>query len=1039
MDPLSAVGLAGNVVQLLDFGLKLIEKSKDIYASAEGIEIRNIELEHITQNLVSLNRRLRNRSSRVCAFAINEDERALESLTHQCNAVGEALIAALEKAKVTGKHKTWKSVRQALKSVLGHDGIQDLHNRLKEYREQIVVVLLVIASSRQSELNNNVQGVGASVIAAETRIVDETRQARTQILEAIRNPQHSPNKSESIGLVSQLLSRMVLDKLELSNKQAVLDSLYFSRMQDRREYIAEAHNKTFQWVLQAEVATERPWANLAKWLKTSNGIYWIGGKPGSGKSTLMKYIEQDKRTITYLEEWSNPLPLVTASFYFWNPGTLMQKSQLGLLRSLLYEILRQQPNLIPNALPMRWQSTTAHGNSTFEWTLTELTKAFQALGASDLGAKFCFIIDGLDEFDGDHQHLVQFLFRMTLTSNIKVLASSRPWLVFQDSFQDSPQLALQDLTHDDIRAFAQDSLHNHPRFSRLLEMGPEAPKLVTQISDRASGVFLWVFLVVRSLMEGITNADRISDLQKRLEQLPNDLEQYFLHMLTNLDPFYLHQASQFFRLALEARKPLSVLTYSFLDEEDPDFALKRAIAPMSESEEALRCETVERRLNSRCKGLIECRRWQTRDTYSDGDGVVDGLVAYEVHFLHRTVRDFLSTPTTQVKLVAIDTPEFNANMTLARAYVAQIKALRYASHSEANFQTLWHLVLETLHYMSQVKEAVPAEAQRDLLQEMDRAAAIFRREGIVKRQCAKDSHWVNTGYRFGFEIAWNNDLITLAIQCNLVAPVQQLLLRQTSLDRVGKPLLAFALIRPPETLDTVYIRNSKSYNSPQVEMVKLLLQHGADPNTMDEGKTIWARYLESMYELILRSDANFKTGTGKWFEITKLMIQHGALPITCDIPVPTGEKAKRLKLSDDTEMHKSTHLSAQNVIRLVFGGSGYNAEELEELLEPQVIKSENRPSRRHVSDSYLQAAPSSGLKYSASLHANPGSANTDRPVSHSTSFSHQRNVHSMSSHREANDSVEYNPNLLFPVPKARREPSFGKMMGRLFGRSKPTD
>lgn len=343
----------------------------------------------------------------------------------------------------------------------------------------------------------------------------------------------------------------------------------------------------------------------------------------------MKYIEQDERIYTHLKVWAGSLRLVTASFYFWNPGTSMQKSQLGLLRSLLYEILHQQPDLIPHTLPRRWQSTMAHGTSNFAWTIGELTRAFSALAASKIEVKFWFIIDALDEFHGDHENLVQSLFRMTTSSNIKLLVSSRPWLVFQDAFQDCPKMALEDLTREDIHAFAQDFLHNHPRFSRLLALEPErAPQLVTDISDRASGVFLWVFLVVRSLMDGLTNADGISDLTKRLEQLPNDLEQYFSHILTNLDPFYLQQATQLFRFTLEAGEPLSVLTYSFLDEEDPDFALKREISPMSEQEESLRCETVERRLNSRCKGLIECRRHRKQIEWSDKEGPIELVMEF---------------------------------------------------------------------------------------------------------------------------------------------------------------------------------------------------------------------------------------------------------------------------------------------------------------------------------------------------------------------------------------------------------------------------
>jgi hypothetical protein len=43
-----------------------------------------------------------------------------------------------------------------------------------------------------------------------------------------------------------------------------------------------------------------------------------------------------------------------------------------------------------------------------------------------------------------------------------------------------------------------------------------APQFVTEIVDRTSGVFLWVKLVVRSLLDGLSNFDRISDLQASL-------------------------------------------------------------------------------------------------------------------------------------------------------------------------------------------------------------------------------------------------------------------------------------------------------------------------------------------------------------------------------------------------------------------------------------------------------------------------------------------------------------------------------------------
>jgi hypothetical protein len=87
----------------------------------------------------------------------------------------------------------------------------------------------------------------------------------------------------------------------------------------------------------------------------------------------------------------------------------------------------------------------------------------------------------------------------------------------------------------------------------------------------------------------------------------------------------------------------------------------------------------------------------------------------------------LSTPTVRIKLVVLDTPEFNAKMTLTRAFVAQIKGLRRASHAESNFQALWNLVFDALHHISRVRDGVSSEAQVALLDELGPSRRPFQR------------------------------------------------------------------------------------------------------------------------------------------------------------------------------------------------------------------------------------------------------------------------------------------------------------------------
>lgn len=94
---------------------------------------------------------------------------------------------------------------------------------------------------------------------------------------------------------------------------------------------------------------------------------------------------------------------------------------------------------------------------------------------------------------------------------------------------------------------------------------------------KASGVFLWVDLVVTSLLAGMRLGDRIQDLQRRLDELPPDLEKLYEKILHGLDQFYLEHAAQYLALVESAKAPLTILEFSFADEESPGSAIKMGL------------------------------------------------------------------------------------------------------------------------------------------------------------------------------------------------------------------------------------------------------------------------------------------------------------------------------------------------------------------------------------------------------------------------------------------------------------------------------
>lgn len=166
----------------------------------------------------------------------------------------------------------------------------------------------------------------------------------------------------------ETFARMRAEEIRLRDVAAtsILDSLRFEFQTARFDRLSEAHGQTFGWIYRRRPIEQPPWDSFVDWLERDDGLYWVNGKAGSGKSTLMKYVSQNSLTREHLSKWARGFNLVIAEFYFWNPGTELQKSQAGLLRYLLFQILGQVPDLIPIVFPEQWGAKYASASSSFE-------------------------------------------------------------------------------------------------------------------------------------------------------------------------------------------------------------------------------------------------------------------------------------------------------------------------------------------------------------------------------------------------------------------------------------------------------------------------------------------------------------------------------------------------------------------------------------------------------------------------------------------------------------------------------------------------
>lgn len=91
------------------------------------------------------------------------------------------------------------------------------------------------------------------------------------------------------------------------------------------------------------------------------------------------------------------------------------------------------------------------------WNNPSLLKLFNCLSQQTVSTtKFCFFVDGLDEYESDSIELIEDLRTLAKSPIIKLCVSNRPWHVFNHEYgrSNSRMLKLEDLTRNKISFYA---------------------------------------------------------------------------------------------------------------------------------------------------------------------------------------------------------------------------------------------------------------------------------------------------------------------------------------------------------------------------------------------------------------------------------------------------------------------------------------------------------------------------------------------------------------------------------------------------------
>ena len=537
----------------------------------------------------------------------------------------------------------------------------------------------------------------------------ENQQSSFRQLSDLIQEEHKSAKQH----VSKKLDQHRKDREKAEYCSKYLDSLAFPGMRARQELIIGPYKGTFQWVFDDSGKTVEPWGNFVEWLKKGQSIYWIQGKAGSGKSTLMSYIYEDKRTETSLKTWAGAHELLIIPFFFWKAGndSRMQKTSAGLLRSVLYQILEKVPDLILSIAlnyndPQGFQAGVHGFPSIPAWTERRLLTIFRKL-LFDLSSThhLCLLIDGLDEIDGDQSDLVRLLQERVKGPNIKICLSSRPDPSFKAAFSSPAMLKMEDLTRKDIKKYVSGKLAREWRESPAMDDKESLRRMIDTIVKKAHGVFQWVHIVVPYQIRGLQRKNSLDELLERLDELPEEIGHLYAYMLTKIDKVHRKEVASYLQIILQVRRnpSISELTLALYERRDILFSPQSAL-PLIEI--AQQCALLRQRVTLICGGLLELR--ERNDVLSEGESKETRLINEEnswdrgkltsatllpnafqkanttfhqnrttrVHLIHRSAYDFLKDSQAGKEFVEANIPStFDVYGSYIEARLAQLVIL----------------------------------------------------------------------------------------------------------------------------------------------------------------------------------------------------------------------------------------------------------------------------------------------------------------------------------------------------------------------------
>ena len=397
------------------------------------------------------------------------------------------------------------------------------------------------------------------------------------------------------------------------------------------------------------------------WLGHERGLFWIEGKPGSGKSTLMKSLSLQ------CQEQPKSTDDTTIAHFFSNRRTVFEQRFESLLMHVLLRLLGEHPSLfetmidIVRGLVRSCECEITH----VHWSSGSLKKCLMRIVTDGKQvAKVCLIVDALDECqDLSVRECVAFFEELSSSKHrigVKVCFSSR--YVPEDMVTGSPSTS-GFLLEDKNQTCIANYVKNRMSLTGMSQgIGNGEKELEIEILRKADGIFLWVKIVLQELEIAHEDGATFAELRTILVAIPGKLSGLFQDLLEKIGDGFLTETNDMLALVLSARRPLLLAEFRLA------FAFGRG--SLFESQAAMRLSreivqddmVMKKRIRSRCGGIIEVRKYFLFEEARE-----------ELQFIHPSVKDFLLENTASTKILTQKDLILRGHQMLLRSCIAYLQ------------------------------------------------------------------------------------------------------------------------------------------------------------------------------------------------------------------------------------------------------------------------------------------------------------------------------------------------------------------------------